>query len=859
MRIVIDMQGAQTPFSRHRGVGRYTMGLVTSLLHNHRDHEIFLALNGAFQDAIGDIRDEFEGLLPQEKIRVWQQFYNCSAINHDYAPAKWAAEISREVFLNSLNPDIIFSTNLQEGLFDPAPTSVKLLSSKALFCTTLHDVIPMVYPQRYNTLPSIQKWYDEKIEGARKSDIILTVSEHSKKEIIELVGVPSDSVAVIYNAVDHLKFRQKDIHIEERRALLSRLGITKPFLLYSGGADIHKNLNRLYQAYARLPIETRNDHQLVMVGKELNSNQEMHRSILRKLGFDSGVVFTGYLNDNDLISLYNLCKLFVFPSIHEGFGLPPLEAMACGAPVIASKAASLPEVVGLGEALFDPYDEADMAQKMERALINSNFREHLKQIGIARAASFSWDTSASKLLDILESAGGTLKKNGANSSTISVADPVKTTIEEIAAGSIAAQLKSSDMMAIAVSLSETYPSKSDRPRKLFLDVSAMIQNRDHTGIQRVVRAICYELVRECQEIEAEPVYTSLDDHEFYRAGVLIDKIHGYPVATTDNARIEFYSGDILLYLDLHPGVAISHIEKTRYLRNKGVTVYHVVYDLLPARFPHFFWPELCDEFVEWLKALSHANGAICISRAVALELQQWMMANTTERKRPFRIGWFHLGSDIENSIPTCGIPPDGVDTIGKISSGTSFLVVGTIEPRKGQDQILDSFELLWSDGVNVSLVIVGKKGWGMENLANRLLSHAEYGNRLHWLDRISDEYLEKIYASCVCLIAASEGEGFGLPLIEAARHKIPVIARDIPVFREVAGEHAYYFKGSEPHVLADTIQRWIELCRQGSVPQSCGMPRLTWAQSAEQLMAAILDKPSAVSLNAIGKKRNVYK
>ena len=90
MRIVIDMQSAQTPFSRHRGVGRYTMGLVTSLLKNHRDHEIFLALNGAFQDAIGDIREEFEGLLPQEKIRVWQQFYNCSAINHDYAPAKWA-------------------------------------------------------------------------------------------------------------------------------------------------------------------------------------------------------------------------------------------------------------------------------------------------------------------------------------------------------------------------------------------------------------------------------------------------------------------------------------------------------------------------------------------------------------------------------------------------------------------------------------------------------------------------------------------------------------------------------------------------------------------------------------------------
>jgi glycosyltransferase involved in cell wall biosynthesis len=214
--------------------------------------------------------------------------------------------------------------------------------------------------------------------------------------------------------------------------------------------------------------------------------------------------------------------------------------------------------------------------------------------------------------------------------------------------------------------------------------------------------------------------------------------------------------------------------------------------------------------------------------------------NISRRERPFKIGWFHLGADFENSIPSLGIPSDGYDTIGKLASGSSFLVVGTIEPRKGQVQILDAFEQLWAAGVDVTLVLVGKKGWGMKNFADKLLSHSQLGNRLQWIEEISDEYLEKIYVSCSCLIAASEAEGFGLPLIEAAQHKLPIIARDIPVFREVAGDHAFYFNGREPQVLAEAVRQWLELDSQGKVPRSDNMPRLTWKQSAEQLVKVVL-------------------
>jgi glycosyltransferase involved in cell wall biosynthesis len=167
-------------------------------------------------------------------------------------------------------------------------------------------------------------------------------------------------------------------------------------------------------------------------------------------------------------------------------------------------------------------------------------------------------------------------------------------------------------------------------------------------------------------------------------------------------------------------------------------------------------------------------------------------------------------------------------------------MVGTIEPRKGHAQTLAAFEKLWSDGGDANLVIVGRKGWGMDKLAEAMRHHPEHGRRLFWLEGISDEYLEKVYAASTSLIAASYGEGFGLPLIEAAQHKLPIIARALPVFREVAGEHAFYFNGKEPQDLARAVREWMMLYQSDKNPRSEGMPWLTWKQSSQQLMDLIL-------------------
>src|SRR5262249_2265090 len=159
--------------------------------------------------------------------------------------------------------------------------------------------------------------------------------------------------------------------------------------------------------------------------------------------------------------------------------------------------------------------------------------------------------------------------------------------------------------------------------------------------------------------------------------------------------------------------------------------------------------------------------------------------------RPFQIDWFHPGADVENSVPTNGFPGDAGQALEALNARISFLMVGAIEPHRGHAQALAAFERLWGEGQGLNLVIIGKQGRMVERLIDRLRAHSELNRRLFWLDGVSDEYLDKVYAASTCLIAASEGEGFGLPLIEAAQHKLPIIARDIPVFREVAGESAF--------------------------------------------------------------------
>lgn len=174
-------------------------------------------------------------------------------------------------------------------------------------------------------------------------------------------------------------------------------------------------------------------------------------------------------------------------------------------------------------------------------------------------------------------------------------------------------------------------------------------------------------------------------------------------------------------------------------------------------------------------------------------------------------------------------------------------MVGTVERRKGHAQVLAAFERLWSRDIDVRLVIVGKSGWLVDDLVSRLRRYAEGTERVVWLEHASDRELLDLYASASALLMASEGEGFGLPLIEAAQHDVPLIARDLPVFREVAGEGAFYFEGEDADALADAIEQWLALRAQDRHPKPRDISWLTWSQSAACLRDVMLGSEGGIS------------
>ncbi|MBV9391852.1 MAG: glycosyltransferase family 4 protein [Verrucomicrobia bacterium] len=304
-------------------------------------------------------------------------------------------------------------------------------------------------------------------------------------------------------------------------------------------------------------------------------------------------------------------------------------------------------------------------------------------------------------------------------------------------------------------------------------------------------------------------------------------------------KLEVTHGDVFLGVDWPADVLPSLESWFREKQRQGLRITFVLYDLLPLLRPELFPPELSPMVLRWLKTVTKiADGIVCISRTVADELSLWLNEKHSERLLPLSIGFFQLGSDLHTSLPTKGFPEGSQILLKKINSRMTFLVVGTVEPRKGHRQMLAAMESLWAESHDVNLVIVGKKGWMMDDFSYLTLNHPEYNKRLFWLQAISDEMLDSVYKATDALVIPSEGEGFGLPLVEAAKYGIPIVARGLPVFREVAGEHALYFDGKEPEALAEALRKWLSL--GAAAPASAGIRCLTWKESCIQLLDVVL-------------------
>ena len=395
-------------------------------------------------------------------------------------------------------------------------------------------------------------------------------------------------------------------------------------------------------------------------------------------------------------------------------------------------------------------------------------------------------------------------------------------------------------------------------RSLFIDVSVLAMKDYGTGIQRVVRALLAELLKSPPAgFRVEPVRFSHINGQwrYVQAAEYMERAFSGESRALEDEVIDVTDGDVFFGADFYT-VAVREGSRSglfREWRDRGARVSFIVYDILPLTLPRCFPPESEPAHREWISIVAEqADDLVCISASVADEVRNWLQAQTDLPASLPAIHPWTLGADIAASLPSRGVPDDAEVLLASLQDHDCFLMVGTVEPRKGHWQALDAFDLLWEEGSEARLVIVGNEGWrgvprdqarNLPQIIERLTNHPEMGRRLFWLQGASDEYLDRIYGQADCLIAASLDEGFGLPLIEAARHGLPILARDIPVFREVAGDAAAYFSGRDGASLATAIDLWLEEFRNGRHPRSEGMKWLSWAESAERLKTILFPGP----------------
>ena len=832
MRIVIDMQGVQSE-SRFRGIGRYSLSLALAIARNAEEHEVWLALNAAFPESVLDIRDAFRNLIPQEHICVFEVPSNVTESKASNEGMVKAAELLREYFLAQLNPDVVLITSLFEGYIDDAVTSIGALSSNVFTAAVIYDLIPYLYQDKYLLDSKQYSYYMNKINALKKANLLFAISESSRNEASDILGIDQSKVVNISAAVGY-GFRQIHPSLEEKNVLYQKYNITRNMIMYApGGFDERKNCEGLIHAYALLPQGIRKKHQLIVVSRISDRQKHDLKSLASAAGLgDDELVITGYVPDEDLIALYNSATLFVFPSKHEGFGFPALEAMSCGAPVIASNTTSLPEVVGCEDALFDPDSAESIAGKIEEVLTDEVFRNKLIGLQQKHRDKFSWDISAKKVLKVLTQQ--VQKKKSTTGYRNFINSLVSLLIH---------QNTYDDQALLSLSNCISKNNLTHKKRTLYIDITRLYLQDLGTGIQRVVRSTVSETMKNnYTDFDIELVYLEYSGSmwNYKKASQYKNKLVKTSLDSNGDI-VEPNNGDIFLGLDLVYLVADAEEQKlfSRW-KCKGVKISFVVYDILPILRPEW-WPEQGSKVhARWLETiLNVADNIISISNSVSQEVQQFAINNHVKNPT-IKYSYFHLGADISSSQPTKGMPVNGHEVLSVIKENISFIIVGTLEPRKGHMQTLRAFELLWAEGVDIVLVMVGKEGWLVDELSDKIRNHPELDKRLFWLEGISDEYLGEVYDASTCLMSASEGEGFGLPLIEAAQKKKPIICRDIPVFREVAGEYSYYFKNdTNPATMAKAIEEWLLLYKEGKHPKSDNMPWLTWEESTKQLLKCL--------------------
>jgi glycosyltransferase involved in cell wall biosynthesis len=370
MRIGIDARMYGSGFT---GIGRYTYELIRhlALLDRENDYVVFLR------------QEAFDAFTPPGP-----RFRKVLADYPHYSLAEQTRFLS---ILNRENLDLMHFTHFNAPILYRRPSVV-----------TIHDLTLSFFPGKKMNHFFRRAAYQFVLRSVTHSaKRIIAVSKHTQQDLMTLLDIPENRIAVVYNGVDPEFSSPSRL---DSNHLKAKFGLHKPYFLYTGVWRDHKNLVGLLRAFSLLNREEKNRFQLAITGRPNPLYHEVTDTI-HSLGLESDVALTGLVDDDELRALYQHALAYVFPSFYEGFGFPPLEAMLCGVPVAASNTSSIPEICGEGNALFfDPRNPEDMKDQMRRVATDQTLRQQLIERGLRHAKQFNWETMAKAVLDIYNSA-----------------------------------------------------------------------------------------------------------------------------------------------------------------------------------------------------------------------------------------------------------------------------------------------------------------------------------------------------------------------------------------------------------------------------------------------------------------------
>ncbi|MBL0721209.1 MAG: glycosyltransferase family 4 protein, partial [Sulfurovum sp.] len=354
MKILIDPQGALS-LSRNRGIGRYTRELIKGIIRNKKEHNIFIILNMLFPLQAKAFKKEFISMIPEENFIP---FYGVSPNNELAIENEWnkkTSELMLEHFIENINPDFFLISSLFEGTGDNSVNSIKRYQKIVPTAVIFYDLIPLINPAKFLGDTLTNRWYRRRIESLKRADLLLSISSSARDEALEYLDFDKDRVINISTATD-----SSFIPENGTKNVKEKYGITRPFLMHTSAYEERKNFEGLIESFSFIQPAIRLQYQLVLVCGLRDKQRESLQTIIdnAQLGTDE-VILTGFVSDKDLIGLYRDSYLLVFPSHHEGFGLPVLEAMSCGTAVIGSNNSSIPEVINRDDALFNPFSTLD--------------------------------------------------------------------------------------------------------------------------------------------------------------------------------------------------------------------------------------------------------------------------------------------------------------------------------------------------------------------------------------------------------------------------------------------------------------------------------------------------------------------